>query len=189
MISTWIKKTKEISPLSWVRLGAAGTLLFLTYWIFLDLNINLSLFKTLIPLSYLFKFQIVLPKKTSFLLLPILANIALWTPCYYSYIFLRMVIYAERIKLYIVIGVCIVLSVLAIVFGHPNGISDTIGDVFVYLFIAISQLYWNIAIQSSMKTEVLKRRFQVEHMSDQILIKKIRLMLVIFFIVAYFIYF
>lgn len=107
MASTWAQR---IQGITWLRWGAATVLILLCYWVFSDLDINFGLISMLMPLTYLFTFDLYASKNgaispsVTVLLLPILVNIALWRPSYGSYLFLKIVLYAERIRLY-----CLVL--------------------------------------------------------------------------------
>lgn len=97
-IKKWIQ---NVDGLVWMKLWAAIILGTYSYWVFSDLEIVFQSFffvpKIFLPWIYFYGTDFYALKKTTALIVPLLMNIVLWAPCYRGYIFLRAILYVERI--------------------------------------------------------------------------------------------
>lgn len=100
-----------------MRIGAALILVFLAYWLFSDLALQNNWLK-LIPTAFFLGVYTQTSNSMHILIVPILVNMALWNQHYYSYIFIRVVLYAELMKLVLML----ILIAIAAVSTFPLSI-------------------------------------------------------------------
>lgn len=146
MISTW---AKGIQWITWIRLWAALLLAILALDWVTALGDDVMGFSLLIPFTYMYAFDATSTANISVLLIPMLVNIALWVPCMQSYLFLRVVLYAEYIKYIVVLPFLIMVLPFGVFFQRNNPVKT---------FLAVTIL---LVITWKLSSELKKEQYMV----------------------------
>lgn len=173
-------KQKNINYLIIMRIWAAVILAACCYWIFSEQEIEFqSLFfvpKIFLPWIYFYGTDFYALKKTTTLIVPLFMNIVLWFPCYRGYIFIRVILYVERIA-----------AIFWILFWFPGmalsitrAFENTSRLLIILLFVCCATL--NELVIANFKKEKYKEKFSAAFRTEQELIILIVRMIVIFYL-------
>ena len=168
-------KTSKVLPvLILMRILAAAVLILLVTLLYLDIEIRITQLSVLIPFVYLFMKNIYWTPKIAILIVPLMVNIALWMPRYSSYIFLRVALYVERIKLYCAVPFTLILLIKGVSLSHKPVFWGYIALVLFNLLllcinrIAINALheydykeYFGADLESELDMKILVRKLAI----------------------------
>lgn len=168
-------KTSKVLPvLILMRILAAAVLILLVTLLYLDIEIRITQLSVLIPFVYLFMNHIYWTPKIAILIVPLMVNIALWMPRYSSYIFLRVALYVERIKLYCAVPFTLILLIKGVSLSHKPVFWGYIALVLFNLLllcinrIAINALheydykeYFGADLESELDMKILVRKLAI----------------------------
>lgn len=142
-----------------MRVVAAIVLMLLATLLYLDIEIRITQLSVLIPFAYLFMNHIYWTPKIVILIVPLLVNIALWTPRYSSYVFLRVALYVERIKLYCAVPFTLILLIKGVSLSHKPIFWGYIALVLFNLLL----LCFNRIFINALHGYAYKEYFQADH--------------------------
>ena len=166
MAAEWTKNVKDIT---WLRIVAAVFFLVLAAGILTDWEDNAIAFKILIPFTYLYTWANTSIKDISVLIVPLLINLALWIPCYTSYVFLKVVFNIEYIKFLIVLPPLLLILPFSALFQRNN--PAPIFFISLITFFIVKNLF------SKLKKEEQVKYFKADNISEKRQVWTLRIML------------